>query len=227
MLTQSTGLDSTSFLSRLAPEALADLQHRGRHRWWPRGGVLCSQDESSRWVAVLLLGRVKISSLTDSGDEVVLSILGPGALIGELEAIDGKPRPATVSALEPVAALMIPYEDFVAFLRTHEVAARLLMKTLCERIRYAERTCVDHVAHDTAGRLAMRIVELAERYGEPVGGGVSISVALTQDELAGWINASREAVSKGLRALRARGFVETGRRTLLVRDLEALRRSIR
>jgi CRP-like cAMP-binding protein len=174
-----------------------------------------------------LAGRVKISSLTDSGNEVMLSISGPGALIGELEAVDGKPRPATVTALEPAAALLIPNEEFVVFLRTHGMAAQLLITALCERIRYAEHMRVESVANDATGRLAHRIIELAERYGEPAGRGVSISVALTQHELAGWIDASREAVSKGLRVLRDRGLVETGRRSVLVRDLEALRRSVR
>lgn len=227
MLTKSITLDPASFLSRLPSEARADLEYLARRRWWPRGSVLCSQDESSRWVAALLAGRVKISSLTDSGDEVVLGISGPGALIGELEVIDRKPRPATVTALEPVAALLIPNEDFVVFLHNHGIAAQLLIAALCERVRYAEHTRMESVARDATGRLAYRIIELAERYGVPTGSGVSISVALTQDELAGWIDASREAVSKGLRVLRDRGFVETGRRSMLVRDLDALRRSIK
>ena len=56
------------------------------------------------------------------------------------------------------------------------------------------------------------------------GQGVRIGVALSQDELAGWVGASREAVAKALRVLRDRGFVTTGRRTMTVLDLDGLRR---
>ena len=78
-------------------------------------------------------------------------------------------------------------------------------------------------AFDIPGRVARRLVELAERFGEPDGQGVRIGVALSQDELAGWVGASREAVAKALRVLRDRGFVTTGRRTMTVLDLDGLR----
>jgi CRP-like cAMP-binding protein len=77
---------------------------------------------------------------------------------------------------------------------------------------------------DTTSRVAQRLVELADRYGEPEKNSVRVGVPLTQEELAGWVGASREAVSKALRSLRARGWIETGRRTVIIHDLAALRR---
>ena len=78
-------------------------------------------------------------------------------------------------------------------------------------------------AYDIAARVAGRLVELADRFGEAVPDGVRISVPLSQDELAGWVGASREAVAKALRVLRDRGLVTTGRRTMTVLDLDGLR----
>ena len=72
--------------------------------------------------------------------------------------------------------------------------------------------------------MAQRIVELAERFGEPDAQGTRITVALSQDELAGWVGASREAVAKALRTLREQGQLSTGRRTMTVLDLDGLRR---
>src|SRR5207244_2778441 len=120
---------------------------------------------------------------------------GPGTLVGELEAADGQPRPATVVALEPVEALVISHEEFAAFFASHPGAVWLLAGMLCERLRDAERKQVEFGSQSIAKRLAQQRVELAERYGQHADGGVRISLALTQDELASWIGASREAVS--------------------------------
>jgi len=95
---------------------------------------------------------------------------------------------------------------------------------LSSRLRDADRKRIEFGAYDTLGRLATRLLELVERFGEPTERGVRIALPLTQDELAGWIGSSREAVARALQALRARGYVETRRRTIVVLDLDALRR---
>jgi len=151
-------------------------------------------------------------------------VRGPGALLGELSAVDGAPRSASVAALEPVVALVVPIAAFVDYLRSHGDAAIALLQLVTARLRDADRKRVESAAYDIPGRVARRLLELAERFGEPDGQGVRIGVALSQDELAGWVGASREAVAKALRVLRDRGFVTTGRRTMTVLDLEGLRK---
>jgi hypothetical protein len=115
------------------PEGLTtagDLVSRGRRRRWRKGGVLCSQEESSRWIAVLLSGIVKASVYTEDGGEVLLGLHGPGALLGELEALDGKPRPATLIALEPVEAAVISHQELMTFMRDDSHAMWLVASTL-------------------------------------------------------------------------------------------------
>jgi CRP/FNR family cyclic AMP-dependent transcriptional regulator len=72
--------------------------------------------------------------------------------------------------------------------------------------------------------VARRLIELAERFGEPADGGVLITLPISQEELASWAGASREATSKALRDLRELGCVETRRRNITVRDVDALSR---
>jgi CRP-like cAMP-binding protein len=100
----------------------------------------------------------------------------------------------------------------------------VLLQMVTARLRDSDRKRVEFAAYDIAARVARRLVELADRFGEPDEQGVRISVALSQDELAGWVGASREAVAKALRVLRSRGFVSTGRRTMTVLDIDGLRR---
>jgi CRP-like cAMP-binding protein len=212
------------FMALLDPADRAALTERARTRRWPAGASLFLEGELSSSVLVVVSGRVKVFSLTEHGEEILLAVRGPGALLGELGAVDGLPRNASVAALEPVVALVVATPVFIDYLSSRGTAAMVLIQLITQRLRDADRKRVEFAAYDTAARVARRLVELAERFGEPDGQGVRIGVALSQDELAGWVGASREAVAKALRVLRDRGFVTTGRRTMTVLDLDGLRR---
>lgn len=211
------------FGAALTASEFDDLLSRGVRRPFRRGAFIMTEGEASDHVVVLLVGRAKVSSYTADGKEVVLAVRGPGELLGDFSALDGAPRSATVSGLEPIEALIIPSERFVRFLEDHARLAILLLQTWSRRVRDADRKRVEFGAYDTPGRVARRLLELVERYGEGDGTVMRIDLSLTQDELAGWTGSSREAVSKALREFRDRGWIETGRRSIKVLDVHALR----
>jgi CRP/FNR family transcriptional regulator, cyclic AMP receptor protein len=217
--------DPGEFLSMLTSEEVESLRAAGRPRRWDRGTTVMSEGDTSDWVLVLMEGRVKVSSHTSAGTEVVLAVRGPGGLLGEMSAIDGSPRSATVTALEPISGFVV--RDFPGFLQENGRIAVLLMRLVTARLRDADRKRIEYGAFDTTGRVATRLIELAERYGEQTSNGVRVALPLSQDELAGWTGASREAVSKALRSLRDRGLIETGRRRVVIHDLEGLRKRAR
>lgn len=211
------------FGATLTPAELQDLMARGARRRFKRGSFLMTEGEIADHVAVVLSGRAKVSSYTADGKEVVLALRGAGELLGELSALDGGERSASCSALEDVEALVIPAQRFEGFLEDHPRLALLLLHTVIRRLRDSDRKRIEFGAFDTPGRVARRILELVDRYGETDPRGVRIQISLTQDELAGWTGASREAVSKALKLFRDRGWIETGRRSIVVLDLDALR----
>ncbi len=145
-------------------------------------------------------------------------------MIGDMSVLDGEPRSASAYALEDVHVLVLNADDFVSFLERHPKAALALLRMQNARLREADQKRIEYSAHDSVGRVASRLVELAVRYGESSDGGIRITAPLTQEELAGWTGASREAVSKALQTLRARGWIETHRRGITVLNLDALRR---
>jgi CRP-like cAMP-binding protein len=211
------------FRDLLTTDEVAALERVGRRREFRRGAVIFREADRTDSVVVLLRGRVKVSSDTASGHEVVLAVRGPGALLGEFSAIDREPRSATVTALEPVTALAVPLPEFEAYLQSHGRVAFLLMRTLTSKLRDADRKRIEFGVHDTTGRVAARLVEMAERFGQPTAEGIAIALPFTQDELAGWTGASREAVSKALGSLRTAGLIRTSRLRVVVLDLPALR----
>lgn len=211
------------FWPQLTETEQADLKGRGRMRRWRREEALFWEHQRSDWLVVLMAGRVKVYTGTATGGEVVLAVRDRGALVGELAAIDRQPRSATVTALTEVIGLVLLLPAFEAFLREHPRVGALLPRMVAGRLRDADRKRVEFGAYDTVGRVAARLVELAERYGQPVEGGLQIQMPLSQDELASWTGSSREAVSKALAALRGSGLIETSRLRVLVRDLDGLR----
>lgn len=212
------------FWALLTQQEREEFKSRSRPRRWRRGEVLFPEGGTSEWVAVVQTGRVKASSHTAAGSEVVLAVRGPGALLGEFSAIDKEPRSATLQALEPVSALVMTTPDFEGYLSSHGRIAYLLMRMLSQKLRDADRKRIEFGAQDTTGRVAARLVELAERFGTPgAPGEIRIELRLSQDELAGWVGSSREAVSKALGVLRSSGWIRTSRLCVVVLNLQALR----
>lgn len=216
---------TAEFWALLTQQERDEFKARARPRRWRRGEVLFPEGGESEWVAVVQTGRIKASSHTAAGSEVVLAVRGPGALLGEFSAIDKEPRSATLQALEPVTALIMTTPDFEAYLSTHGRIAYLMMRMLSQKLRDADRKRIEFGAQDTTGRVAARLVELAERFGAKgsAPGEIRIELRLSQDELAGWVGSSREAVSKALGVLRSSGWIRTSRLSVVVLNLAALR----
>jgi CRP/FNR family transcriptional regulator, cyclic AMP receptor protein len=141
-----------------------------------------------------------------------------------VSAIDGEPRSATVATLEPVEALLLPGSAFAAFLERRPRVALVILRMVAARLRYADAQQADFATHDVVGRVAHRLVELCDRFGTPGEGRIEVAIPLSQEELAAWTGASREAVSKALQLLRSLRILETGRRHITVLDIDALRR---
>lgn len=210
------------FLEQLLPGDREALYARGTRRRYASGAMLFHEGERSDHVMAVLSGRVKVSYFTPDGKEVVLAVRGAGELMGELSALDGDTRSASATALEPVEAVILRADEFTTFLASNPRTAMLMLRMVSRRLRDADRKRIEFAAHDSVGRVARRLVELAERYGEKGPDGLVIRLPLSQQELAGWTGSSREAVSKALQTLRGRGWIETGRRQIIVRDLAAL-----
>jgi CRP/FNR family cyclic AMP-dependent transcriptional regulator len=213
------------FWPALGEEHRKALAASGIVRSFAGGGALFHENQLPDRVLILRDGFVKVSCYSVDGREIVLGIRGPGDVVGELSAIDGESRSASVIALEPVEALAMSTASFNDFLEANPQALRVLLQILSGRLRDADRRRVEFAAKDTMGRVASRIVELSERFGSPAEGDIQIDFPLTQEELAGWTACSRDSVVKALQSMRDLGWIETARKRITVRDLAAVRRT--
>jgi CRP/FNR family transcriptional regulator, cyclic AMP receptor protein len=210
-------------MGALSPEEADALRAVAVPRAYGAKVTLIHQADEGGPVVVLVEGRVKITVVRQPGREAIVAVRGPGDLVGELAAIDGGPRSSTVTTLEPVQALVVPRTDFAALLEQHPRIALVILRTVARRLRYADIQQAQFATHDVVGRLAHRLVELCERFGTPADAGIEITMPFSQEELAMWVGASREGVSKAFQTLRSLRLVETGRRRVTVLDLDGLR----
>ncbi|MET0616107.1 MAG: Crp/Fnr family transcriptional regulator [Thermoleophilaceae bacterium] len=213
-----------TFLEALMPEEVADLRASGRERHYDANVALFHEGDDAGSVIVLLAGRAKLTVPSSSGREVIVAVRGPGDLLGELAALVEGPRSATVTTIEAVDALIMSGSAFASFLERNARVALVILRLVAERLLYADLQQAQFATHDVVGRVAHRLVELTERFGVDSEEGVVLDVPLSQEELAGWTGASREAVNKALQVLRSLHLIETGRRRFTVLDADGLRR---
>jgi CRP-like cAMP-binding protein len=207
-----------------APDALtAALRAEGHSRTLLRGQTLFVEGDRPERVFLIERGRVLITCTGLEGKETVLGLEGPGDVLGELSVLDGGPRSATAVTLEPVEAVVAPASALLRAARDAETAHELI-RILARRLRESNRRRIEFFSLDTLGRVAWRLVELAERFGHQTPEGVAVDLPISQDQLASWCAASREATVKALASLRNLGAITTGRRHILVADPEVLRR---
>ena len=200
------------------------LQERARARTFRARQVLFREGVPGDSVLAIRSGRVKVSVGTTSGREIVLAVKEPGELVGELAALDGRPRSATATALDPVEALVLSSASFLEFVEDHPRLAVRLLQVLVAQLRASDTRSAERDTGDIDCRVARRLIDLAERFGEHRGSGIEIALNLSQDDLAGWVGATREATSRALGRLRTDGCVTTGRHRITLIDIPELRR---
>jgi CRP-like cAMP-binding protein len=219
-------LVKSPLLRDLSQDALGRLAAAARRRIYKRGEVIFHEGDPGEALLVLESGRVKVFTYADSGDETLLAILGPGECFGELALIDGEPRSATIQAIEPVEAVSVGRAAFLALVREHPQTAEHLMHRLAAKIRYLTDVVSDLAFLDLEGRLAKRLLELAEKHGQDVGDEVLIELPLTQEDLAAMVGATRASVNKLLGWYEDRGMIARRGRRIAILQSDRLRARI-
>ena len=163
------------------------------------GASLLFRGQPGTTVYVLLEGTLKVHAAQPDGKQVILAVLGPGEVVGELSAVDSLGRSATVTALEPCTLLVMDGDSFRDCLRSWPALARNLVLALSRRLRLANVQLQALAGLDADGRLARQLLAFAAEYGEDAGGGaVRIPLRLTQEDLASLIGVTRVRVNQVL-----------------------------
>ncbi|MGI8578387.1 MAG: Crp/Fnr family transcriptional regulator [Nocardioidaceae bacterium] len=193
----------------------------------PRGDALFHEGDEGDRLYVVTDGKVKLGRTSADGRENLLAILGPGQMFGELSLFDPGPRSATVTAVTECTLKSLSHEELGRWLDGRSEVARGLLSQLAARLRKANDVVADLVFSDVPGRVAKALLDLSTRFGRVADDGVHVHHDLTQEELAQLVGASRETVNKALADFASRGWLRLEARSVVIMDVERLRRRAR
>ena len=152
-------------------------------------------------------GLLKVAVASQSGGERILAFLGPGAIVGEMSIIDGRPRSASV-VVRQAALKFLSCAAFEEFTRNYPEIYEYLVKLLASRLREANAVIAAGTFLSLKGRVARTLLELAEDFGRSVGSGrVVIHQRIGQSDLAAMTGIARENVSRVFNDWRRRKLV--------------------
>jgi len=196
-------------------------------RRYSSGQVLFHMGDEGGSVHIIERGRVMVTIPSSSGEELILAILSTGDLLGELSLFDGKPRSATVQALEETETLCLHREDVLALMRNRFSVVEKMLEVLASRIRETDTLLAESHFLDITTRLAKKILDLGDAFGIREGGLIRIGVKITQKNLASMIGATRESINKQLKALRTQGLIRIDGGTIEILNRERLAQKAR
>ena len=211
----------------LDDEAASALQSEMSRSHMERGDVLFHEGDRGDTLYVIAEGKIKLGRTSPDGRENLVAILGPGEMFGELSLFDPGPRTMTATAVAETQLLGVGNESLTGLLSGRPEVSKALLAALAQRLRRTNAHLADLVFTDVPGRVAKALLDLSERFGRPVEGGIMVSHDLTQEELAQLVGASRETVNKALADFATRGWLRLEARAVLLQDVERLKRRAR
>jgi CRP/FNR family transcriptional regulator, cyclic AMP receptor protein len=222
-------LSEVSLFRGLSPEELERLAPLLRERTFSAGASVVIAEQPGEAIFVVLEGSVKVHLEQPDADGVILAVLGPGEVVGEMSLADSLGRSASVRTLEETRFVWAEGATLREALLRSPTMALNLANLLSRRLRLTNTHLRSVAALDVPGRVAAQLVAFAQEYGEEEPGvGVRIPLHLTQTDLAGLVGASRVRVNQTLGFFRRHKFIsidEDGR--IVVHDQGALARRAR
>ena len=174
-------------------------------RRFRRGELVVEQGKKSNALYILLSGRARVTTSDSRGREVILAVLNAGDYVGEMSLIDNEPHSATVRAEIQTDMLVLARADFARCLPENSTLSYAILRGLVRRLRNADRQIESFALLDVYGRVARTLLDMSE----DEKGIKLIRGKVSRQDMAKVVGASREMVSRVMKDLEERGFVQT------------------
>lgn len=209
-----TALRCLPMFSGLHEAALEPIVRVAMMRKAPRGSTVVMAGDRTDFVYLILSGSLKVQVCDEDGREVILTLLGPGELFGEMGVLDDNPRSATVVAAQTSELIVISKQDFKRVLQDNFDVCLYIMRNLVHRLRIADRKIETLALMDVYGRVARLLLDMAEQ----INGETVVRRKISKQDIAKMIGASREMVSRVMKDLQTQGLIEEGEGRIILKD---------
>lgn len=213
--TSKNRLPRTGFFDSASDETMAAFDALATVQTLDPGDVLCEQGDDGNTLYLIEDGTLEVSVLSSEGRKLFLDVMNPGDYVGEIALLDPGVRTATISARTTARILCINRDDLEAASEASPFLGLELARMAARRLRWISQQLHEQVFLPLPARLARKLLYLASEEKN--------TLRMSQNELADFVGATREAVSKTLKHWEQDDVIKLGRQKVIVHDFEALR----
>ena len=185
-------------------------------RSYSKDQIIIFAEEEGDSLFIIEKGRVKVCIVSEDGREVILSMLGEGAVFGELSLLDGKPRSANVVAIQNTDLYTVRRADFLQLIYKVPQIAVAMLAELAVRLRKTDRKIEGLALLDVTSRISETLLQLATEQGTETEDGIFLESRPTHQQLANMSGATRETVSRALKRLNSQGYIHAKGRSITI-----------
>ncbi|SEA12485.1 Crp/Fnr family transcriptional regulator [Variovorax sp. YR216] len=217
----SLALKHIALLEGLSQQRLDQLAQQCLWQSVPADTPLLLRSEEKSDVYFLVSGQLRVTTYSANGRQITFRDLNEGEHLGEIAAIDGRPRSADVVTLRPSVVASLDRLAFLELLRSEPTVAERVMQNLTSLVRQLSERVIDLSTMGVQNRVHAEVLRLARESGVE-GNRARLDPAPTHAELASRVSTNREQVTRELNALQRAGVIEKDRKALVVLDVQRL-----
>lgn len=218
---ESCPVRDSGALCDLPPEARDDFRAIGQVRMYKPRQVIFSEGNPSDGLYLVCHGDVKLYHSDRFGRDHILEVAGPGAVLGEFMSTDSEAMSVSAEALTEAQMSFLPHDSIAAFVQKYPASAIRLIEALSRELSAARRKARDLALKSGESRLATLLLQLCRGTN---GDATAVALPYRRQEIAEMIGVSTETAIRLLAKLKAKGAIQTDRRSLRIADLERLTR---
>jgi CRP/FNR family cyclic AMP-dependent transcriptional regulator len=211
-------LGGTTLFAEVPEGDLEQAATGSRLRRYPRGQVVFSTGDPSDSLLIVVTGRLKVVVRSADGGELMLAVVEPGGVIGELGVIDGGARSADAETLDAAEVLVVPRDVVLDLQRKFPDVTAALLAWVASSFRRLTDATADLVFLDLPRRVAKSLLE------HPRDANGAVDLGLSQEQLSHQVAGTRQSVNQALRGFERRGWIAVNGRQIVLRDVAGLAR---
>lgn len=210
-------LARVSIFEGLPPRALEEILAAGVEKTYAEESFLFYQDDPAVRVYVLLSGRVKLTQLSDDGQQVIMRVITPGLMFAAIGIVEGAKYPVTAQAAADSLVLYWNQDTLLNLIERYPVLALRALRLMSTQVREFQDRYRELATERVERRLARAILRLAAQTGRKTDDGVLLDLAISRQDLAEMSGTTLFTVSRIISQWESNGLVQTGRERILIR----------
>jgi CRP-like cAMP-binding protein len=213
---RNTMLEEMPILSSLSQRDWEKVKDLFVQKRFGKDDYIFFEGDPASWLGVVLEGRVKMIKHSEAGKDVVLNLIAPGEMLGEVAAFNGEPYPATAQAMEPTVVAIIHQDDYLRLLQQYPALALRVIEEQGRRLREAQDMIKSMAVERVERRVARILLKLAATTGSSNEDGIIIELPLTRQDIAEMAGTTVETAIRTMSKFRKKGLVRTKRGLVII-----------